>query len=162
MRCFKPLNSSPSLLVCALAGAFACAASAAPAANDVQSIWLAPTGTSPLSAKAPLRIEISPAESQCRAAYGDEWYERCQLTLGKPGTRVQGVQLTPETAGEWRWASPSTIVFTPKEAWQPGKRFRTSLIADAASCLTDDQFPHGGNTPAHCRDLPCSSLDRPA
>ena len=46
MRCFKPLNSSPSLLVCALAGAFACAASAAPAANDVQSIWLAPTGTS--------------------------------------------------------------------------------------------------------------------
>lgn len=128
MRCFKPLNSSPSLLVCALAGAFACAASAAPAANDVQSIWLAPTGTSPLSAKAPLRIEISPAESQCRAAYGDEWYERCQLTLGKPGTRVQGVQLTPETAGEWRWASPSTIVFTPKEAWQPGKRFRTSLI----------------------------------
>ena len=67
MRCFKPLNSSPSLLVCALAGAFACAASAAPAANDVQSIWLAPTGTSPLSAKAPLRIEISPAESQCRA-----------------------------------------------------------------------------------------------
>lgn len=128
MRCFKPLNSSPSLLVCALAGAFACAASAAPAANDVQSIWLAPTGTSPLSAKAPLRIEISPAESQCRAAYGDEWYERCQLTLGKPGTRVQGVQLTPETAGEWRWASPGTIVFTPKEAWQPGKRFRTSLI----------------------------------
>ena len=100
MRCFKPLNSSPSLLVCALAGAFACAASAAPAANDVQSIWLAPTGTSPLSAKAPLRIEISPAESQCRAAYGNEWYERCQLTLGKPGTRVQGVQLTPETAGE--------------------------------------------------------------
>ena len=38
------------------------------------------------------------------------------------------MQLTPETAGEWRWASPSTIVFTPKEAWQPGKRFRTSLI----------------------------------
>lgn len=127
MRCFKPLNSSPSLLVCALAMPLP-ARRQPPAANDVQSIWLAPTGTSPLSAKAPLRIEISPAESQCRAAYGNEWYERCQLTLGKPGTRVQGVQLTPETAGEWRWASPSTIVFTPKEAWQPGKRFRTSLI----------------------------------
>jgi len=163
MRCFKPLNSSPSLLVCALAGAFACAASAAPAANDVQSIWLAPTGTSPLSAKAPLRIEISPAESQCRAAYGDEWYERCQLTLGKPGTRVQGVQLTPETAGEWRCVTKHYCLHAER-----GLAAREALphlphwSADAASCLTDDQFPHGGNTPAHCRDLPCSSLDRPA
>ena len=129
---FNPITS-PSILACAAAGALSsilasAALPAAAAAVGGESIWLAPSASAPMGAKWPLRIEIAPAETQCRAAYGNDWFEKCMLTLGKPGTRAEGVQLSPNIPGDWRWESPRTLAFTPKDAWQPGKRLRVSLF----------------------------------
>lgn len=123
-----------TLLAAALAPALALlsaaplTAQAAPAAARSESIWLEPRAEAPMSARAPLIIELRPAEGPCRSTYGSEWAEKCRIALGHSGALAQGIQLSPQIAGSWRWLSRNTLAFEPRDAWEPGRRLRVSLI----------------------------------
>ncbi|MDR2905605.1 MAG: alpha-2-macroglobulin family protein [Helicobacteraceae bacterium] len=40
---------------------------------------------------------------------------------------AEGIKISPEIDGEWRWSSPSMIFFTPKKDWAIGERYTIKL-----------------------------------
>ena len=122
------LQLKPLSLVTLLAlSALAAGAHAAPGSDD-RTVWLKPAVSAPTSAKAPIYISLAPSENACRKAYEDDWYSRCMITLGRSGATVEGITLKPSVPGTWRWAGPDSLSFTPKDAWQPKRSMRASLL----------------------------------
>jgi len=67
-------------------------------------------------------------EARCKKEYGTDWSQQCSAApAGEDGRIVEGVHITPPTAGVWRWMDDSTMEFTPKEALKPGTRYAISL-----------------------------------
>lgn len=122
------LQLTPLSLVTLLAlSSLSLPAHAAPGSDD-RTVWLKPSVSAPTSAKAPIYISLAPSENACRKAYGDDWYSRCMITLGRSGATVEGITLKPSVPGTWRWAGPDSLAFTPKDAWQPKRSMRASLL----------------------------------
>ena len=94
---------------------------------EAGAIRLAPEAYPPLSAKAALSINLAPDEKACRQTYGDDWYVRCSVNLGRYGAEAAGVKLTPALEGRWQWDGPSSLSFRPEKPWPAGKKFRVSL-----------------------------------
>ena len=122
------LQLKPLSLVTLLAlSALAAGAHAAPGSDD-RTVWLKPAVSAPTSAKAPIYISLAPSENACRKDYEDDWCSRCMITLGRSGATVEGITLKPSVPGTWRWAGPDSLSFTPKDAWQPKRSMRASLL----------------------------------
>ena len=122
------LQLKPVTLVTLLALSAACPALEAAPGSDDRTVWLKPSVSAPTSAKAPIYISLDPSEDACRKAYGNDWYRRCAITLGRAGATLEGVTLKPAVAGTWRWAGPNSLSFTPKDAWAAKRSMRASLL----------------------------------
>ena len=85
------LQLKPLSLVTLLAlSSLSLPAHAAPGSDD-RTVWLKPSVSAPTSAKAPIYISLTPSENACRKAYGDDWYSRCMITLGRSGATVEAL-----------------------------------------------------------------------
>lgn len=50
---------------------------------------------------------------------------------------TQGIELSPQIAGDWRWETDSQLVFTPKEDWPAGQKFTIHTAANFFSSQTN-------------------------
>lgn len=87
---------------------------------------LAPKAHASTGAFTPLTVTLLPDEKACRALWGDDWYAKCRRSIGRAGSRVEGIRMTPELPGVWR-AQGSSLVFTPEKPWRPNETVRVDL-----------------------------------
>ncbi len=77
----------------------------------------------------PLRFELD--REACRRTYGERWPEECSSApLGQPGAPAEGVRLSPETPGSWRWSDGDVLRFQPAApagALRPGTTYTVDL-----------------------------------
>ena len=75
-----------------------------------------------------LSISFEVDVERCKKQYGADWSRQCSgPPAGQPGTLVEGVRMTPETPGEWRWQYGSHMVFTPEKHLRPQTAYTISL-----------------------------------
>ncbi|MGN1149545.1 MAG: alpha-2-macroglobulin family protein [Sutterella sp.] len=101
-------------------------ASAVPAADPPQS-WLKPSAEIPASGLSPLTISLAPDRPACEKVYGRLWEAQCARPFGMMSARVQGVRLSPQIKGVWRWQSSDELAFFPAEPWPADAAFSVSL-----------------------------------
>lgn len=101
-------------------------AARAEARTSAASAVLAPEAHAATGAFTPLTVTLLPDEKACRALWGDDWYAKCRRSIGRSGSRVEGIRMTPELPGVWR-AQSSSLVFTPEKPWRPNETVRIDL-----------------------------------
>ncbi len=101
-------------------------AARAEARTSAASAVLAPEAHAATGAFTPLTVTLLPDEKACRALWGDDWYAKCRRSIGRSGSRVEGIRMTPELPGVWR-AQGSSLVFTPEKPWRPNETVRIDL-----------------------------------
>ncbi|MDY4162794.1 MAG: MG2 domain-containing protein [Sutterella sp.] len=101
-------------------------ASAVPAADPARS-WLKPSAEIPASGLSPLTISLAPDRQACEKTYGRRWESQCARPFGMMSARVQGVRLSPQIRGAWRWQSSDELAFFPAEPWPADAAFSVSL-----------------------------------
>lgn len=102
------------------------AAARAQARTTAASAVLAPKAHASTGAFTPLTVTLLPDEKACRALWGDDWYAKCRRSIGRAGSRVEGIRMTPALPGVWR-AQGSSLVFTPEKPWRPNETVRVDL-----------------------------------
>ncbi|MCR4666728.1 MAG: hypothetical protein K5657_05475 [Desulfovibrio sp.] len=64
----------------------------------------------------------------CKKKYGNRWHSECQAPPpGKEGMRVEGMRMTPNVKGVWRWVSETGMRFIPETHLQPDTAYTISL-----------------------------------
>ena len=110
------------LILCALP----CTAKAGPSYQNVQTEH--PSYT---SWDRGLTMSFVLDEAKCKKSYGARWAQECASpAMGAVGSRAAGIKMTPQTPGEWRWISPSSIRFTPSTAsgaLKPGTKYNVDI-----------------------------------
>lgn len=101
-------------------------AARAEARTSAASAVLAPEAHAATGAFTPLTVTLLPDEKACRALWGDDWYAKCRRSIGRSGSSVEGIRMTPELPGVWR-AQGSSLVFTPEKPWRPNETVRIDL-----------------------------------
>lgn len=75
-----------------------------------------------------LSISFDVDVERCKKQYGADWSRQCSgPPAGQPGTLVEGVRMTPETPGAWRWQHGSSMTFTPEKHLRPETTYTISL-----------------------------------
>lgn len=114
-----------------------CAMASAPEGNLPTPIedpvfLLSPSIPTDIAGQSGLSLYFSYDEDKCRAQYNENYYKGCQPRLGLSGKKIMaGVSISPEIAGEWRWAGDYNIVFTPSGYWLAGQAYSVSIDLDA-------------------------------
>lgn len=113
------------LTVCALAVSLVGSAVAGPAYRIAQPSqpeadnWLRSDGFS---------ISFEVDVERCKKQYGTDWSRQCSgPPAGPEGHLVEGVQMTPPVAGQWRWEHGSTMVFQSEKPLKPQTTYAISL-----------------------------------
>lgn len=102
------------------------AAARTDARTTAASAVLVPEAHASTGAFTPLTVTLLPDEKACRALWGDDWYAKCRRSIGRAGSRVEGIRMTPALPGVWR-AQGSSLVFTPEKPWRPNETVRVDL-----------------------------------
>ncbi|MCR5258378.1 MAG: hypothetical protein K6E40_09505 [Desulfovibrio sp.] len=75
-----------------------------------------------------ITISFSLDENQCKKKYGEAWPQQCAApALGEAGALENGIAMTPQAEGEWRWQSSSALRFIPKKRLAPGTNYQVKL-----------------------------------
>lgn len=75
-----------------------------------------------------LSISFAVDVDRCKKQYGPDWSRQCSgPPAGQPGALVEGVVMTPDTPGEWRWQHGSSMTFTPEKHLRPQTTYTISL-----------------------------------
>ena len=75
-----------------------------------------------------ITISFSLDENQCKKKYGESWPQQCAApALGEAGALENGIAMTPQAEGEWRWQSSSALRFFPKKRLAPGTNYQVKL-----------------------------------
>ncbi|MBQ4133836.1 MAG: alpha-2-macroglobulin family protein [Desulfovibrionaceae bacterium] len=75
-----------------------------------------------------LMIWINVDREQCEKKYGENWPQQCSAASpGVAGQPVEGIRMTPDAPGVWRWSDSSSMWFDAAEPLKPETTYAVSL-----------------------------------